>query len=509
MGRIKTSKIENNNSRVISKMKRITKIIIESLSLIICLFLITCFGLSIQNCEKTEEVIGDFFWSLVPNSHLYFTKVNSSRPACKIAQIKGDITNFKFLNVYTAYDEHNIYLYDSYYLDNIVRTIPVDGSVKSVSCYLNSGIHKAEGLYINCLYSKDCKNKLSCYFIPDDAFGMYQYTVTSTKDRVSDYIKNYAKDDSTLKILFPNSQKQVTNGIILHPGLVAEKIINFELGNMEFLGLCFDESGATNIIAKDCPSQSLVIVNDKGRIKVQYKIGHSFAAYVNYYISYPDAYVFDGTNYIHLIASDEVFTCLLKTPVDNGTFSNARFVPSSDDDFSLIYDPVIINNGKIIQIEEYKEYENPKMFKVLDIPSNAKFKYFDCYDLDGSSYIYDFEYNNTKKIDYKIVNRMFSYDAPKYTSEMYTDIFSNFISLCIDKSNNGIVLFHIKNEVHIVDTLCIKEPVDEAHVTYEDNKLTIYFMNKNSIYRWQNSQGGIDNLKFRKLDIEPEPIKTN
>lgn len=60
----------------------------------------------------------------------------------------------------------------------------------------------------------------------------------------------------------------------------------------------------------------------------------------------------------------------------------------------------------------------------------------------------------------------------------------------------------------MLPTIDIDEPVDEAHVTYEDKKLTIYFMNNESIYRWQNSEQGIQNLKLRKLDLEPETIKT-
>ena len=84
----------------------------------------------------------------------------------------------------------------------------------------------------------------------------------------------------------------------------------------------------------------------------------------------------------------------------------------------------------------------------------------------------------------------------------------SFIALTTDQQNICQIYFIAIPYMFSLSTRGIDEPVDEAHVTYEDDKLTIYFMNKNSIYRWQNSQPGIDNLKLRQLDLKPEPIKT-
>jgi hypothetical protein len=85
---------------------------------------------------------------------------------------------------------------------------------------------------------------------------------------------------------------------------------------------------------------------------------------------------------------------------------------------------------------------------------------------------------------------------------------TNKYLMVINNNKEISILFSSRSVLKLLETSGINEPVNEALVTHEDNKLTIYFMNKDSIFRWQNSEEGIQNLKLRKLDLKPEPIKT-
>lgn len=525
MGTEDKTLIEKTTPVFITKIKKIMKIFVVSLSVAILLLLIIGLGYSMQNPDTAGETLRRFFYSLVPNSRLYFTKVNNSRPACKIAQIKGDLASFKNLNVYPVYDEHSIYLYDSYSLNNLITTIPVFGHVNSVSCYVTSDLWMTrtgdvkldklkritDGLYINCLYDKDGKNRFLCQFIPTYAFTMFYLSKTGDKETVEKLIKDSTSDNSISRLFNPSGKKQIIDGKIIHPGLVTEEIINIPFDNQEFLGLCFDQYGVTNIIAKDLSSKSLVILNDKGKTKTQYKIGRPFTAYVNYYLDYANVYVFDGTYFFHFRASGENFERDQKFPVDNGTFSNARFVPISNNDFSYVYYPLIVNNGKFIFIDESNN-ENRKKYQIIDLPKNSKFISYSNLETGGKHFLINFYYKHLKNIHYKTINQNITAYTPKFlNSENYMEpvLSGAFINLCLDVSNNNpVILCDVCDQIFIARTYNIDESVDEGYVTYVDNKLTIYFMNKNSIYLWQNYQEGIDNIKFQELNIEPEPIKT-
>ena len=65
------------------------------------------------------------------------------------------------------------------------------------------------------------------------------------------------------------------------------------------------------------------------------------------------------------------------------------------------------------------------------------------------------------------------------------------------------------NQLSICQTSGIDEPVTESYISYENGLMSIYFMNEKSIYRCSLDQEQMYDLKLKKLDLKPEPIKTS
>lgn len=298
-----------------------------------------------------------------------------------------------------------------------------------------------------------------------------------------------------------------------HPGLSIVKLFDTEFDGIDFLGFISNsDNGTFYAVLNKRKSRFELRNNSSNMIASSQPVAKATRATCRYGKDRDITFeTYDG-NHLCLFTLSHgslMITPEYETSFNGNTDLNINLLTKMDNSpQGYLSDCFVVAGSKLYFVDPYNK--KTEFLKDLQIPAGYGYLYY--VRSDGISTILesqDFTYVN---VPYKFFYQKSFSDLPDGypdKNSSYYDTHGQYLvagSSTLKPTETKIFLFS-KTDVYSLDTSGIDEPVDEAHVTYEDGRLTIYFMNKTSIYRWQNSQEGISNLKLRKLDIKPEPIK--
>lgn len=531
------NKKNNGNEKPRAKILNFIKLI----AWIICSILVTVtiFGLYFYVSAPSE--FSEFFDKISKHfsdiSVAHFEKFER-QPGIYFCDIKGYPVDFKFA-MQIAYTGKQIILGNSLLMNAPIKTIDVPGIISSVDCYFKANFsyeafdftnqHKqrSDGLFVACTYIANNKRRLVLYQIPYSCFKDFEVYLNFNKEIDSkakkdfEDIINKSKDDEKkyaqkIYSLFSDSSSYPYSNI--------SKQFDIDFENQKLLDYATDYGGKVFLLICNHDLNIVSLYDNNGTLVSTVKINKNAMVRIISSNLFSDVYIVNGNDIelSNVINGKIKQIASTKLPISNDD-EPAILLNGSSDLFANDHDHLMLCQANIVyqlaKIQEYKNDElktkgleltriknllNAKKAGIDSVSSDDETDFF-YYDLIGKDEIYvcnSMQCNLLSQnfFDYRIRDK--SEGVREETS------LNRFISLILDQNSEPMLLFNTRTTFKSFGSSGIDEPVDEAHVTYEDGRLTVYFMNKNSIYRWQNTQEGIDNLKLRKLDIKPEPIKT-
>lgn len=510
---------------------------VESTLFVVGVFL---FLVYLLNFGTVNDAIGRFFdrcvWLVKPYSTISFEKLQRDDSNLKYAEITTDNDYSLSENIIVSYDKHNIFLSETVQGKNVLNSIEVAGEIKDVRCFYSDNIDFSNdmkrddqisadkhGLFIYCIYRANGKQMLSCHQIGQNNFERYGYIKPYKEYKNLTQDQAWDKLTSDLYNLYPydpnnNWYETHRNEIIdayknyKHPSKFLKRLFDISFDGMEFGGFIANPYKNTYYLMLNKNKSSLEQrknLDNKVFSSIQIPNSKSLTTTSTFYST--RCYVSDGKN-IHFI---NISNDSLKLEYEYHTdFKKEGASPvicltKLKNCYSHYSDCFIINDGKFFLFDPYNK--KTEFLKKMPKPIDYGFLYY--VNADSTSTI-------VESIDLTCVNVPYRFFHQQHFSELPDGYEKNSIAFYgshgqylvagrsfKDPTETKIFLFS-KTDVFSLNISGIDELVDEACITHENDKLTIYFMNKDSIYRWQNSQESIRNLKLRQLDLEPEPIKT-
>ncbi|MBP7733643.1 MAG: hypothetical protein KA140_07805 [Caldisericia bacterium] len=429
---------------------------------------IVIFGVCGTNPRWPIEVFNKISRFVKPYSTLQFEKINSSRPNLHLVTAKSQEDSYKFQSFSIAYDNKNIQVYDSLSLTNLLTTHQVDGEIEYVDYF------EGQSINIACQYLSGSKRFLDVYSIDKD------WNWDSEKNQI-----------------IPNAKPTL------------DKVLSIKFDDMKFVCL----AGENSFFAANNKTNTIEYFDGKSQVPgMVFPIEKPFIFDFDYSIHGIDIYAFDGKSIYHIEKSDKV-TLVAKGAVKESTgLKNSYFIPVTTEHYNLYNTNgiILINDGKYFVFDSYN---GSVSYKQLLLGDNS-LKFYNIAQNHDNYYHFDEKQETLTPIKIKPINLFCMCWFPNVDQKVYSnDAVSSgiFVNLGLDQLDNDkpIIMFDYINNLYVCKTYGIDEPVTESYVSYENGFMSIYFMNDKSIYRCSLDQERMYNLKLRKLDLKPEPIKTS
>ncbi len=517
--------------------KRFGKHDFEATMFIVGIILLVVYLLNFRTINSAiGNFIGRTFLLIKPYSTIHFEKSKRAMPEIRFIDFQSN--EARPLDTCISYDKDCIYIFDSFEKKELINVVKIDGEIKKVDCKFSKffdfkTIMKRDedrksindGLFIYCQYMNNESLKMACFNIGGNNYERYE-EVKRYIDRHGadeDLVAIYEKDigyDYKSQIVEPEKLEKVSDFIdaynnFEHPGKFLKKLFECDFNNMVFLGTHSNFSNGMRFVVLNRTTSRLELYSnfDKKTLKSLSIPNASKAFYLKRSYGSNIYQVFDGMklNNFELSEINEEFVLIstIKIPIDYDesldTLSETTIKPQFN-----------YGSHETINIGGHLYDADLQSSDLIDIANSNDVKDYGLgyyVKKDNTTVIFDTIELTSATLQYALFFQeefMYFPDGYERKNTAYYDTYRQYLVAGQSASNpieTKIFLFS-KTDVFTLNSSGIDEPVDEAHVTYEDGRLTIYFMNKNSIYRWQNSQEDIGNLKLRKLDINPEPIKT-
>lgn len=518
--------------------KKFGKHDLESTFFVVGVFMVLVYLL---NFGAVNDAIGSFLgrclWLVKPYSTISFEKIQRTDPDLKYVDIIKD--GFRGLpeTINISYNKNKIFLQKSIYDKDALNSISIDGQIKEVRCFFSGELNwdyymkrddqiatDRYGLYLYCIYQANGEQRLSCYQIGQNNFERYYYIKpykdgkTIDQDKAWTELQKYIWESYPYKA-FDNRNETKRNEYIdafnnfKHPGTFLRKKFDIVFDGFEFAGFLGNYNNGTYYLVLN-KNNSMLELRRNTNNSVFSSISVPKAANVASNRGIENVYcqVFDGRNlFFYKIYDDELkFEYMHQTSFNENTDKTLISLTKIDQLGSYVFRSFVIESQKLYFVDTYDK----KTIFLKNITNPVDYGYLYYVNPDNSSTIVESQDFTSVTIPYRFFHQQsFDYRPDGYkrlnTGFFYGDHGQYLVAgkSSVDLSEIKIFLF-TKTDIFSLNTFGIDEPVDETYITNENDKLTVYFMNKNSIYRWQNSQNDISNLKFRKLDLQPEPIKT-
>lgn len=414
------------------------------------------------------EVFNKISRFVKPYSSLRFERVNSTRPNLHLVTAKCKEGRYKLQNFTIAYDDRKIQVFETLSLTNLLATHQVDGNIEYVDYFDNP----YSSMNIACQYLAGSKRFLDVYSI--------------NKDWNWDSEKNET---------IPNAKPTL------------DKALSIKFDDMKFV--CFADNNS--FFAANNKTNSIDYFDGKTQVPGKsFSIGKPFIFAFDYSEYNINLYAFDGKTFYRINKSDKV-TLEAKAVVKESTgLHKSGFIPVNSEHYSHANGIVLINDGKCFDLFSYAGQVECKQ---LFLDKQTTLRFYNIAQNNDNYFHFDEKQETLTPIRIKPINLFCMFWFPNIDSDHgpYTPFRSGtFINLGLDQSdnNNPIVMFDYINNLYVCKTFGIDEPVSEAYISYEKGLMSMYFMNDKSIYRCSLDPEQMYNLKLRKLDLEPEPIKT-
>lgn len=405
------------------------------------------------------EVFNKVSRFIKPYTTMQFEKVNSSRPNLNLVLAKGYGVRFHSWTI--AYNDKQLMVYDSLAQTNLLETHQAGGTIELVDYY--------QDLYssVACQYSSGSSRFLDVY--------------SSKTDWDIDEKKETAKSRPVLN-----------------------KVSSIKFDNMKFL--CFADNDS--FYAVNNKTNSIEYFEGKAQTPAKsFAIGKPFISYFDYDFDFVNVNAFDGKTFYY-IRKEEKVPKMVKGVIKESTgLENSHFIPVNTERFYLGNDVILDNNGKYFAIDPY---DGKITCRQLLLGEDTTLKFYNIAKKHDNFYHFDERQETLTPIKIKPINLFSIFLDPNVDQEThpaYAIASGMFIDLGLDADDNDnpIVMFDYINNLYVCKTSGIDEPVTEAYISYESDMMSIYFMNNKSIYKCSVKPY---TLKLRKLDLEPEPIKT-
>lgn len=487
---------EKKTSQSVSKQSIFKGILLPIIILLIPTFiaLILVPGHSQKSISPTSKK--DVSVSISDNtSVLNFEKLPIYRDGRQFSVVKRFSDDNSNRLLFFAFDQNKLYISSDFLSINDITQIEFRGRLEKVDVYFvtsktpliydpNTTINDNDlsksviaGYYIFVQYHTATNKMLSCILIPNDI---------SKKTNI--HVNRFSKENPIQR---SNSNIKPDNN-----SLNSRILFDTDIGKKEFCGLIYNASNQMIYALSNHAEKSLDFFTTDTRFVKHMELKHNFITNINITLLTSSMGIFDGesftlvnidNNEIKIISNDKI--------CDYSPASIFSFIGESEDSV-YAYEIHIASKTTLYNLEWSSSDNGFQVSKhnIVDFNQGKK-----------STLASIFNSLGTKSLDqdYIILNRCY-YPWECYPNKLCEDGNIFYLGFFVCPSQNkhtgqNFVLFHDTVDSLFANVSGIDEPVDEAHVTYEDGKLTIYFMNKTSIFRWQNSEVGIGNLKLHKF----------
>ena len=465
-----------------------------SVAFVVLLILYLIFSFQVNTFVETT--VNNFFWSLKPYSTIHFEKLENPSPDFRICNIKS-LEDFSFhvsFDMTVATNNKNITIYESPTKQKPLETININGQIDKIECYHLEAkdrlINKKKsvspyntGLFMFCSYSANNSRTLACYKVTKEE------PTQTDETQVGDYevSTKYAKP--------PNHVVKITT------------LFEIPFFGKRFIDVSKNDSAITGFIVENTSNNSIELYSTDNKLLSSVKPPKIVSVIPVRSIENQRIIVFDGRQLHNINVKDNKLVTekvTLVTTKESSDFVWLHKELQSEQSWS-IPDIAFKLDGRIYLFSTYSNTLVRTNFSDKVSPG-----YGCIVNQEGSVFFLVSEESESFALPYTTISQRPFYPCfdRRFGFNEHSPILAALKPLS-GESTVQLVIYNIFHEFVVLGTSGINEPIDQAYVNLEDGKLTIYLMNKNSIYRWQNWYECMNNLKLRKLDLKPEPIKNS